>query len=241
VTDCSLVLANERFAEQTKLLANRLQLPILNSFNGANGLALVYDDSGLCLYNCQQLKSKPLRVEFNPSLSQKQIGKKQNLCKACGITSKFKPNILDATAGLGSDALVFADHGCNVTMLERSPIMAALLRDGLERLKEPLKGTLTLQECDAIDYLREQQSVDVVYLDPMHPERKKSALVKQNLRLVRAVVGDDAHNEELLAAALLVATKRVVVKRPKLAEPLGAKPDHQFIGRSTRFDVYYCH
>lgn len=52
------------------------------------------------------------------------------------------PNVLDGTAGLGRDAFVLASLGCKVQMVERHPVVAALLDDGLKRAKsDPEIGT----------------------------------------------------------------------------------------------------
>ena len=79
---------------------------------------------------------------------------------------------------------------------------------------------------------------DVIYLDPMHPERRKSAQVRKEMRLFRSLVGADLDADELLTAALASEAPRVVVKRPRQGETLGVEPSHQHIGKTTRFDVY---
>ena len=59
------------------------------------------------------------------------------------------------------------------------------------------------------------------------------------MRIFREVVGDDEDAQDLLEFALQVASKRVVVKRPRKSEMIGPrKPGHQLIGTSSRFDVY---
>jgi 16S rRNA (guanine1516-N2)-methyltransferase len=155
---------------------------------------------------------------------------------------------MDATAGLGRDAFVLACHGCKVMMLERNPVIAALLADGLERAEsDPEIGAMVrermiLQRGDSLTELTRlppELYSEVVYLDPMYPHRGKSALVKKEMRLLRALVGDDEDSGQLLTAALKVAGKRVVVKRPATAPPLpGPKPDLDFKTKSHRFDIY---
>ena len=82
-------------------------------------------------------------------------------------------------------------------------------------------------------------SIDVVYLDPMFPERKKSAKVKKQMQAFHAIVGTDADADGLLALALNVATYRVVVKRPAGANYLAEKkPSYSLEGKSTRYDIY---
>jgi 16S rRNA (guanine1516-N2)-methyltransferase len=41
--------------------------------------------------------------------------------------------VIDGTAGLGKDAFVLAGLGCKVTLVERHPVVVALLADGLAR------------------------------------------------------------------------------------------------------------
>jgi len=178
-------------------------------------------------------------------------GKNQLIAKAVGIKSTEKLFVLDVTAGLGRDAFVLATLGCDVLMCERSKIIYALLEDGLKRAeKEEWFRALSLKLIciDAIDYLQTITETlsptptfipDVIYIDPMFPERTKSALVKKEMRILREVVGDDVDSEKLFQLALTVAKKRVVVKRSALAPTITEdKPDIIFKGSSSRFDVY---
>ena len=173
-------------------------------------------------------------------------GRRQLMGRAVGIKPKQRLTVLDLTAGLGRDAYVLACLGCDVTMLERSKTIAALLKDGLERANiDPEFAALKLRliEGDARDYLTklpEEQYPDVVYLDPMFPISKKSALVKKEMRILKSLVGEDDASTEMLALALKKAKKRVVVKRSQHAEPLGQmKPNLIFQGKSIRYDVYW--
>lgn len=177
-----------------------------------------------------------------------QGGRRQPLARACGLHRDGAQRILDATAGLGRDGVVLAGLGCEVTLVERSPVVAALLRDGLARavLNDDfgawLKQRTQFLETDAITLMQTQRPTphDVVYLDPMYPQRGKRALAKKEMRVLRAVAGDDADNGLLLESALGYAGKRVVVKRPPWAESLvGREPDHQLSGNRARFDVYF--
>jgi 16S rRNA (guanine1516-N2)-methyltransferase len=174
-------------------------------------------------------------------------GKNQLIAKAVGIkASKEKLKVLDVTAGLGRDAFVLASLGCEVLMCERSPVIYQLLQDGLHRAKKEAwfqRLNLKLIQANAIDYLQSRQAFipDVIYIDPMFPEKTKSALVKKEMRVLREVVGDDVDADQLLSLALSVAKKRVVVKRPRLASALTHQvPHHQCVGKSGRYDVYFC-
>ena len=181
-------------------------------------------------------------------------GKGQMIAKAVGLNKGVTPQILDATAGLGRDAFVLASLGCEVRMLERSPIVAELLRGALQEnlstanldnedlvTLQDILSRMSLIECDATGWLNEQSEVvaDVIYLDPMYPHREKSSLVKKEMRLFQAIVGEDLDDEALLAAAMAKARYRVVVKRPRKGEAIkGQKPSLQLVGKSSRYDIY---
>ncbi len=167
------------------------------------------------------------------------------LVKAAGGLRAAGQTVIDATAGLGRDALLLATAGFHVTMLERSPVVRALLDDGLHRARRSEDADLveavsrmSLQSCDAMHWMREHHA-DVVCLDPMFPARRKAAQVKKEMYLLGRLLGQQEDGDALLEPALSSATRRVVVKRPKLAGNLGGrKPDWQLRGRSGRFDVY---
>ena len=84
-----------------------------------------------------------------------------------------------------------------------------------------------------------QLSPEVILVDTMYEDRK-SALVKNNMRLVREIVGPDLDQPELIKIALESAQNRVVVKQPRYAENRNkiAKYSHQILGRTIRYDVY---
>lgn len=171
-------------------------------------------------------------------------GKNQLLAKAVGMKSGFIPSVLDLTAGFGSDAYVLASLGCEVTMLERSPFVAALVENGLERLflKQPtLKNKLHFICIEAKQYLLTlEMKPDVIYIDPMYPNKERKTAAKKEMTILRFLVGDDNDAVDLLPLALAAAKKRVVVKRPRLAPQLNNHtPDVTFKGKSSRFDVYF--
>lgn len=173
-------------------------------------------------------------------------GRGQPLGRAVGLKGGVTPTVLDATAGLGRDAFVFASLGCTVTLVERSPVIAALLADGLERAAaDPEVGSIvarmSLRIGDASEVMGEPgERPEVIYLDPMYPHTNKSALQKKEMRLFRKLVGDDLDAPQLLEASLARAPKRVVVKRPKSAPPLkGSQPDAEVRSKNTRYDLYF--
>lgn len=178
-------------------------------------------------------------------------GKSQLIAKACGIKNQKRPSVLDTTAGLGADAFVLASLGCDVTMLERSPVAHALLSDGIKRahlyaqeqdpeLLETLQR-MHLKLLDSINYLQlcTKPAADVIYLDPMFPEKTKSAKVNKNMQAFHVLVGPDDDVTSLLQTALQSAGFRVVVKRPRLAPAVqGDRPTYSLEGKSSRYDIY---
>lgn len=182
----------------------------------------------------------PLFADFSHAVWQKRrdAGKKQGLVRACKPMKGMR--ILDATAGWGRDAAVLASFGAEVMMLERQPVMAALLADGLSRLPEQSPLTMTLLNIDAKDYLQTlipEKYPDVIYIDPMHPLRQKSALVKKEMQALQQLIGADNDAHDLIQLALTKAKHRVVVKWPQRLASLF--PTSLTIeGKTVRFDVY---
>ena len=170
----------------------------------------------------------------------------QPLARAAGLKSGFRPTIVDATAGLGVDGFILASLGCKVIMIERSPVLGALLDDGLQRAaNHPETRDIAKQQLrllignarEIITSLAERPAT--IYLDPMYPHRNTSALNKIEMRIIRALVGDDLDAADLLETALDIATNRVVVKRPKGApELIAGRPSHIILMKNSRFDVY---
>ena len=172
-------------------------------------------------------------------------GRGQALAKAAGLKSGKNPYIVDATAGLGRDAFLLASLGATVTLIERNDKMHALLQDGLLRARNEggeftdIINRMTLLHGDAKELLP-QLKPEVIVIDPMHPPRIKSALVKKEMRQIRDIVGTDPDAAELMKVALATATSRVVLKWPLRADPMEGikKPSHQITGKSTRYDVF---
>lgn len=175
------------------------------------------------------------------------------------------PIAIDATAGLGQDSFLLAAAGFSVYMFEQDPIIAALLEDALDRAKsDPVLANIVermhLFAEDSISALqrlgtslpRDEQmpqtsdsqpyltvKPDVIYLDPMFPERTKSAAVKKKFQLLHHLEHPCKNEEELLSAAMNIQPRKIVVKRmakgPFLA---GKKPSYSIKGKSIRYDCY---
>ncbi len=174
-------------------------------------------------------------------------GRKQALGRAVGLKPNYSPHIFDATAGLGRDAIILSSLGCQVTCCERSPVIHALLSDGILRAaKDPeleeYVSRLTIHNGNSLvllSHLSLEQDPEVIYLDPMFPHRTKSALVKKEMRCLRILAGEDTDSYLLLKKALECATNRVVCKRPLQSEPIeGPKPHFSIKTKKHRFDIY---
>lgn len=212
--------------------------------------ALQVTDNGLQLQQLSDDAPGPVRVDFvEGAVAHRRLfggGSGQMIAKAVGIQPGVRPSVLDATAGLGKDAFVLASLGCQMSLIERQPIIAALLEDGLDRGRQDREvgsiiSQMRLLTGNSIQLISnwEGEPPQVIYLDPMFPHREKTALVKKEMRLFRPLVGDDMDAPALLEAALALATHRVVVKRPRKAPCIdGPKPSYALDGKSSRYDIY---
>ena len=194
-------------------------------------------------------KGKELSCDFVGGAVQHRLrfggGRGQDLPKAAGLKLGINPHIVDATAGLGRDAFLLASLGATVTMIERSADMHALLHDGMARALDmggvtaEIINRMTLIHGDSIQLLP-GLSPEIVLVDPMHPPRNKSALVKAEMRQIRAIVGVADDQNRLMQTALTHALRRVVLKWPAKAAPMTGIPpaSHQIVGKSVRYDVF---
>jgi len=193
--------------------------------------------------------AEELRVDFVSGAVAHRLrfggGRGQALAKAMGLRAGKTPMIVDATAGLGRDSFLLASLGAQVIMIERSEKMHSLLVRGMDRaakeggsLREII-GRMSLLKGDARDLLPEL-SAEAILIDPMHPPRKTSALVKLELRQIREIVGTDDDAVDLMHVALENARNRVVLKWPAKADPIeGIRMcSHQILGKTTRYDVF---
>ena len=172
-------------------------------------------------------------------------GRGQNLAKAVGMKFNKNRNIIDATAGLGYDSFILASLGAKVTLIERSQKMHELLQNGInEGISfggeiEKIINRMELLFGDSKDILP-KLTPEVIMIDTMYKDRKKTALVKNNMRLVRDIVGPDSDYIELLKVALNYASNRVVLKQPRYADPIKEirKYSHQILGKTVRYDIF---
>lgn len=227
-------------------LANKLALPFAD----------LNPDQIQLVVTSQQIEIRapdlgnPIYIDFeqgkNAHRRQFGGGRGQPLAKAIGLKKGATPTIIDATAGFGRDAFVLANLGCNITLIERNPLIATLLENALQRAANnpethDVISRMSLINEDAITHLsqRQQNPPDVIYMDPMYPSREKSALVKKDMRLLHELAGPDTDSKQLLTIAREIALKRVVVKRPKSAPFVSEqKPATNIESKNTRYDIY---
>jgi 16S rRNA (guanine1516-N2)-methyltransferase len=238
---------------QATALAAKLGLPITQPQNPKSitdyTAILIISENGISLQECGEKASGAISVDFVSGAAAHRRkfggGKGQSIAKAIGLQSLKNPYVIDATAGLGRDGFVLASLGCRVHMIERSPIVFTLLEDGIARALENeeirhIVKNMSVTNENGLQWLTNtKESPDVIYLDPMFPERGKTALVKKEMRIFKQIVGTDTDAGLLLEPALAKAKYRVVVKRPRLAPTINEiAPTFQLEGKSNRFDVY---
>lgn len=219
--------------DQVEAIGERVDVPAVELRRDERGLALVGD-------------GMELRGDFTRMLPRIRQGRLQQelLVKAARVRGVESPTAVDCTAGLGEDSLLLAAAGFEVTLFERDGAIAALLADALERAaNEPrLAGIVACMHLVPGDSIAGLAALgfepDVVYLDPMFPARTKSAAVKKKFQLLHHLEQPCEEEEALVAAALAVRPRKVVIKRPaKGAQLAGMKPSYSVVGKAVRYDV----
>ena len=238
-------------------LAHQLQLALLPPAVDPGTLdrlfaVLLVSDHRVALQQCGRKAPGAVSVDFGSGgmRHRRRGGNNEDLGKAVGVTRRDNLLVLDATAGLGRDSFVLADMGCRVRLCEREPLVALLLQSGLEAAQRSeddwLRTVSARMQLVPGDATRLPEStlegVDVIYLDPMFPQRTQSAAVKKEMALLQQVLPSQDHEvqpETLLRWALNQSVARIVLKRPRKAPLLDdAKPSHSLQGKSVRFDVF---
>ena len=191
---------------------------------------------------------KPLVIDFEQVAVRQRLlrGGRQKEAVARAVMAGLPDGALvfDATAGLGRESMILAHAGANVLSFERQLPIWCILHDGLLRAGRSRFYPFpvpTLHPLGTIKDYRGTERPEVIYYDPMFPERAGSAQVKKDMHIFQEVIGADTDNEDFLRAALSLATRRVVVKRPDYAPPLsypGIELSYSVDGGQCRFDCY---
>ncbi|MFL5784947.1 MAG: class I SAM-dependent methyltransferase [Bacteriovoracaceae bacterium] len=225
------------FLKDGKEISPEIHLPgVAATFEWKNGQYWLHSDDP---------KEKPIGIEVDRILDRhleffrKSSVQKELFARAIGIKGAFRPKVLDLTGGLLGDTLLFLAAGCEVTTLERNPLVAFLIQSSLKNAQHPLISKLTFLESDALAFLKTSPSVDVIYFDPMFEDANSKASPKKEMRIFRELLEGDVDAEDTLSRALAVGVKRVVVKRPRLSRELLDKKPVRMEGKSTRYDVYF--
>ena len=246
---CVVTPASKGVQARAKSVAAMLNLEFVASANDLDsGVALVIDTDRSWLQRLQRPRLGPVYINFSSAamLYRRKSGHNEPLGRAIGVKGDKRPRVFDATAGLGRDAFVLADLGCSVALSEHSVALWYLL----EKARESALMSANDKVVEAASRMRvlcrdsRQQAVDgfdVIYIDPMFPERGKTAAVKKDLATVQALHADSSaanDPEDLLVWATAQPVERVVIKRPVKAPALGTvKPSHSIAGKTVRFDV----
>lgn len=231
------------------ILPDAITEKLADSFD-SNASRFVWDGKS---FYWNDLEAGHLEIDFfskKMRYRMQRINKAQEpLLRALGWKSTEKKRVLDMTAGLGRDSCLLFFAGFDVMMFERGEVLQLLLTYALSELPvDDFQQTLQLMPEDSIHYLERMKInasadstpiADAIYIDPMYPERKKAALVKKELRIIRNLVGADFDSEQLLTLAIESRVPRVVVKRPKGSDYVADRtPNHSVESPNTRFDVY---
>lgn len=213
---------------------------------GGAGLTLRRDADGLSLEG----EGQTLRADFVkllPRLKPSNLNGELLIRAAKPKSFTGVPIAVDATAGFGEDAFLLAAAGFDVILYERDEVIAALLRDAIERaLAIPelndVVSRMSLREADSIAELpRLDFAPDVILLDPMFPVRRKSGLIKKKLQFIKQLEKPCTDGDALLCAALEAKPRKIIIKRPAKGEYLaGRKPDYSITGNSIRYDCIVC-
>lgn len=207
-------------------------------------MKLVRDENGVSIVADGQV----LRGDFTRMLSRVKPGviSKELLVRTAKIKDADKPlTAIDATAGLGEDSLILAAAGFHVTLFERNPVIHELLSDALKRAAEipelaEIVARMDLHYGDSEEAMKKLETPpDVILLDPMFPERQKSALVKKKLQVIQKLEIPCADEVEMILTAMAARPRKLIVKRPPKGPYLaGLKPDFSIEGKAVRFDGF---
>lgn len=226
--------------EMAEAFARRTGAPVLEK--PGDSLTVMFDAKGV------SLSGYGLRYQgdFENMLHRVTNGRLQHEMLVRAAKSDGKNlKAIDATAGMGEDAFLLAAYGYEVTLYEQNPVIAALLKDALRRAKKnrilkEIAGRMHLVEGDSVEHLNSLiDPVDVIYLDPMFPERQKSGLINKKLQLIQKLEPPCSEEKDLFDAALKAEPSKIIVKRPlKSVHLAGREPSYILKGKAIRYDCY---
>ncbi|MBC7743045.1 MAG: class I SAM-dependent methyltransferase [Bdellovibrionaceae bacterium] len=226
--------------ESQQLALQWLQFLQHNNFNFENikeinltgKIPIIYDMAG----NKFSIDFNENRINYH---KKKSTIKSEILSRALGA-GRAGLRVLDISAGLAIDTVFLAQLGYQVTALERNPLIFLALQRAYEQCTEGFKINIKFFHASAIYFLNTNSEIfDVIYFDPMFPEKTKSALPRQEMVFFKSLVGNDSDAVAVLKQCVRrKGLNRVVVKRPLKAPVLGLKPHSHVDGKLIRFDIY---
>lgn len=248
-----IVYSTAQQRQPAQQFAERFGYPLFDARQQDYALQLCFNSGHIELFDADL--NTAIHVDFvHGALAHREKfggGRGQAIARAVGLnkpaSKRREMTVLDATAGLARDAWVLATLGCRVTLVEQSPVLFMLIHDGITRAltgnARSCVGNFTnLVNAGSVLYMQHMDTdtrPDVIYIDPMYPERKKSALVKKDMQILHKLIGPPQDETGLLQTAMQYAGQRVVVKRPLQAEPVGnIPPDASIRSKKTRYDLY---
>lgn len=190
-------------------------------------------------------KERPIGIEFDRELIRheeylkKSSVHKEILARALGVKGPHRPQVLDLTAGMLGDSLLMLAFGCEVWAVERHPVIRFLIQSALKNAQHPKLSQFHFEASEAQTILSSDLKTEVIYFDPMFEDANEKTSPRKEMRIFRNLVGSDRDATEVFHAALSKKPKRLVVKRPRQSVTLGKGPSVQYIGKSTRYDVYF--
>ena len=236
-----------------------------SSYYGLGDALISFDKEGAGLTLLNQIKMKPLLLDFELLSYRQRLlrGGRQKEPVARAVMNGLEDGALvfDATAGLGRESMILAHAGAKVVSFERQLPIWIILNDALKRAQGSRFFPFTLPVLSPIGTIKDYSLAlagtdnhsltlandlnnarpEVIYYDPMFPERENSAQVKKDMFVFQQVIGEDKDIIEFLELALELAVKRVVLKRPSYAPPLavaGLERSYFVDGGQCRFDCY---
>ncbi len=228
-----------------KVPTDDAQFSELNNFSVKQGMDLVFEwINGQYWLHSDIPKENPIGIEIDRELTRheeyfkKSSLQKELLAKAIGVKGPYRPKVYDLTAGMLGDSLMFLAFGCEVWATERHPVIRFLIQSAIQNAQHPKAKNFHFHTEDASDFLDHPPEVDVFYFDPMFEDASDNT-PKKEMRIFRNIVGKDKDAEEIFKKALSKKARRLVVKRPKQSIQLVQKPSVEYIGKSTRYDVYF--
>ena len=239
-----LVYASSIQSDLVEDTASKLGTKASSSQEFSHQPHLYLSEAGLSFFHPEARSTNQFRIDFNSGSTGwriKRANHEKLIKKALG-KSERPLNILDCTAGMLQDALLFLSLGHQVTALEQSKILFYLLQDGISRSEDQsIFLKLDLIHANACSYAALAKNFDVIYFDPMYPTSKKNALSSGQLEYISKILEVESLENNAtkdFEVLQLIPARKMVVKRPIKAEPFSLQTNYQVSGKTTRFDIY---